>query len=207
MLNNLMLEINALIAAMFCSPFFIIALSNKDEMGESNFNAALKDASIATVASILIYCYYMLATGTQNISINLLFLVIDELSGLTLIFNFLEQKGIHFSIKLKSIKFGNIIMYISTALSSILIVLIFLNLKIFQNKSGFIRYDMLLICLNFILTSIMIPLMPNKKKSTNREEVKETNKKMDKVFKIFMHIFCGFWGLFTIYVIYRLATR
>ncbi|KOF57648.1 MULTISPECIES: hypothetical protein [Clostridium] len=102
MLVKLILEINALIAAMFCGSFFIIALSDKDEMDESNFNAALKGASIVTVVSILIYCYYMLATGTKNISINLLFLAVDELSGLTLIFNFLEQKGIDFSIKLKT---------------------------------------------------------------------------------------------------------
>lgn len=207
MLVKLLLEINALIAAMFCGSFFIIALSDKDEMDESNFNAALKEASIVTVVSILIYCYYMLATGTKNISINLLFLAVDELSGLTLIFNFLEQKGIHFSIKLKNKKLGNMIMYISTALSSVLIVLIFLNLKIFQNKSGFIGYDMLLMCLNFILISILIPLMPNKKKSTNREEVKENNKKIDKLFRIFYLVFGTFWGLFIIYVIYRLATR
>jgi len=207
MLDNLILQINALISAMFCGSFFITSLIEKDEMEENNFNAALKEASIVTVISILIYCYYMLTTGTKSISISLLFLAVDELSGLTLIFNFLERKGIHFSIKLKNRKLGNIIMYISTAFSSILIVLTFLNLKMLQNKSGFIGYDMLLICLNFILISIIIPLMPNEKKSTNREEVKENNKKMDKVFKIFMSIFCVFWGLFIIYVIYRLATR
>ncbi|MFL0252698.1 hypothetical protein ACJDT4_19980 [Clostridium neuense] len=207
MLDKLMLEINALISAIFCGSFFIIALIDKDEMEENNFNAALKEASVITIISILIYCYYMLTTGTKSISISLLFLAVDELSGLTLIFNFLEQKGIHFSIKLKNRKLGNIIMYISTAFSSILIVLTFLNLKMLQNKSGFIGYDMLLICLNFILISIIIPLMPNEKKSIDREEVKENNKKMDKVFKIFMRMFCVFWGLFIIYVIYRLATR
>lgn len=207
MLDKLMLEINALISAIFCGSFFIIALIGKDEMEENNFNAALKEASVITIISILIYCYYMLTTGTKSISISLLFLAVDELSGLTLIFNFLEQKGIHFSIKLKNRKLGNIIMYISTAFSSILIVLTFLNLRMLQNKSGFIGYDMLLICLNFILISIIIPLMPNEKKSIDREEVKENNKKMDKVFKIFMRIFCVFWGLFIIYVIYRRATR
>ncbi|KOF57649.1 hypothetical protein AGR56_15280 [Clostridium sp. DMHC 10] len=98
-------------------------------------------------------------------------------------------------------------MYISAALSSVLIILIFLNLKIFQNKSGFIGYDMLLMCLNFILISILIPLMPNKKKNTNREEVKENNKKIDKLFRIFYLVFGTFWGLFIIYVIYILATR
>lgn len=207
MLNNLILQITALISAMFCGSFFIIILTDKDEMEEAAINAALKQASIITVISILAYCYYMLATGTKYISISLLFLAADELCGLTIIFNFLEQKGFHFSIKLKNRKLGNIIMYISTAFSSILIVLTFLNLKILQNKSGFIGYDMLLICLNFILISIMIPLMPNEKKSISREEVKENNKKMDKLFRIFCLVFGIFWGLFIIYVIYRLATR
>lgn len=206
MLDNLMLEINALISAMFCGSFLIITLNDKDEMEENNFNAALKEASVITIFSILIYCYYMLVSGTKTVSINLLFLVADEVSGLTLIFNFLEQKGIHFSIKLKSRKLGNIMMNISIAFSAILIVLTFLKLNFFQNKSGFMRYDTLLLCLNFILVSILIPLFPNKK-NVNREEVKETNKKMDKLFRIFYLVFGIFWGLFTIYVIYRLATR
>lgn len=206
MLDNLMLEINALISAMFCGSFLIIVLNEKDEMEENNFNAALKSASVITIFSILIYCYYMLVSGTKTVSINLLFLVVDEVSGLTLIFNFLEQKGIHFSIKLKSRKLGNIMMNISIAFSAILIVLTFLKLNFFQNKSGFMRYDTLLLCLNFILVSILIPLFPNKK-NVDREEVKETNKKMDKAFKIFYLVFGILWGLFTIYVIYKLATR
>lgn len=206
MLNNLIFEINALISAMFCSSFFVIALIEKDEMEENNFNAALKAASVVTIISILIYCYYMLATGTKNITINLLFLAVDELSGLTLIFNFLEQKGIHFSIKLRNKKIGNIMMNISIVFSAVLIVLTFLKLNFFQNKSGFIRYDTLLLCLNFILVSILIPLFPNKK-NVNREEVKETNKKVDKAFRIFYLVFGLFWGLFIIYVIYKLANR
>lgn len=206
MLDNLMLEINALISAMFCGSFLIIALNDKDELEENNFSAALKEASVITIFSILIYCYYMLVSGTKTVSINLLFLVADEVSGLTLIFNFLEQKGIHFSIKLKNGKLGNIMMNISIALSAILIVLTFLKLNFFQNKSGFMRYDTLLLCLNFILVSILIPLFPNRK-NVDREEVKETNKKTDKLFRIFYLVFGTFWGLFIIYVIYKLATR
>lgn len=167
-------------------------------------NRAMKVSVIITILSLLGYAFYMLASGNRMISIHVLFFGIEGLSLLTFLLYFLELKGFSFTYK-KNKKLGNILVTLSLAISLLTTVSMLSNFKLFANPTGLIRYDELLIFLNFIFIPLMMPLFPDIRKILNRDAYKKEQKELKKASNIFTVIYIIGMLLFIAYIIYRYA--
>lgn len=69
--------------------------------------------------------------------------------------NWIELKGISFSLKIKNEKTFGIIMNISTIISILSRISMLIKPKIFANTSGLIRYDNLIFYIEFLQDSLI----------------------------------------------------
>lgn len=205
-MNNISLitiSLHTIFITLISSTFFMMLLSSKDELEQQSINTALKKSTIITLISIITYSFFMLSTGIINININIILGIIDELCILTLIFYYLELKGINLSLKIKNQKIVNILLNISITISVLSTISLFLKPKCFSNSTGFIRYDELILFINMILLGFIISMVPDIRKKLDRENFKKREKKLDKIFKIIFLVYCIAIVLFIAYVIYR----
>lgn len=165
-------------------------------------NRAMKVSVIITILSLLGYAFYMLASGNRVISIHVLFFGIEGLSLLTLLLYYLELKGFSFTYK-KNKKLGNILLILSVAISLLTTISMLLEFKLFANPTGLIRYDELLLFVNFLCIPLMIPLFPDMRELLSRDAYKKEQKDLKKASNIFTVVYIIGMLLFIAYIIYR----
>jgi len=204
-LTSIYFEIHLLLSVILLGVYIVFIVINKDELEEKAQSYALKASNLITVIALILYILYKSMIGNLVFSQHILLIFVNILCVLYLIFNFLYLKGITVSFNIKNVKVLNIICYISTVITVILIITGALKVKLFELSSSIIRLDTLLMMLNFIFISLIIGLYPRKKLSRQEyKEVEATSKKFVKTFTI------GY-GLFFIsligYVIFRFYTK
>lgn len=204
-IGNLLLSSHTLYVTLISSIFFIKLLEDKDELEEFAFNNALKNSVIIDVLVLLGYSLYMLAIGNKDVSIHIVFIGIEVLATLTLIFNFLELKGFSLSIKITNEKWGKALLVLSTTISFLSTISLIFKFNYLKNDFGIIRYDELILYVNVIMLGIMIPLFPNIRKKLSREEYKSHQKEINKKFNIFIIIYVLYIIGLIGYVIYRVT--
>lgn len=208
MMTNLQLiylTIHLLWSVMLMGVYIVFMVIDKDELEEKAQSYALKGSNLLTIISLLLYVLYKSVVGNVEVTLHIILIFINIICVLYLLFNFLYIKGIIISFKVKNIKILNVICYLSTGTSAILIITEALKVKIFEIPSSFIRLDTLLMMINLIITSLMIGLYPRKKVS--RQEYKELEVTANKLSKIFA-IGCGLLSICLIgYLIYKVYTR
>lgn len=200
--QGLQLSLVTIISAVF----LLLLLMDKDELEQFALNNSLKLSTIITVLTIIGYSMYKLSSGSDIININILFYAIEEMSILTLVFYYINLKGISFEFKIANERLGNILMYSSIIISALSTISIIFEFKFFKNHIGFIRYDELILFANVILVSIMIPLLP-KRKIVNHKEFKKVKKEMDKSFNIMWIIYSIIMVLVITYFIYQKSSK
>lgn len=203
-LVNVLITAHAAYVTLIVSAFFIVLIVDDDELHQYAMNRAIKVSVIITILSLLGYAFYMLASGNRMISIHVLFFGIEGLSLLTFLLYFLELKGLSFTYK-KNKKLGNILVTLSLAISLLTTVSMLSNFKLFANPTGLIRYDELLLFLNFISIPLMMPLFPDIRKILSRDAYKKEQKELKKASNIFTVIYIIGMLLFIAYIIYRYA--
>lgn len=201
--NNLLISLNIIFVSLISCSFLITLLGEKDELELYSFNNSLKNSVVIVTLSLLVYSFYLLTLGKTTISINTILFTIEAIALLSMIFYFLELKGLSFSIKIKNKKFANILIYISIVISVLSTISLVFKPDFFANKKGLIRYDELILYINVILLGLIIPLFPSKKKSISREEYKKEQKELNKIFNIFLLIYLIFMVGLIGYVIYK----
>lgn len=201
-LVNVLLSSHAAYVTLIVSCFFIMLVVNDDELHQYAMNRAMRISVILTILSLLGYAFYMLASGDRVISVHVLFFGIEGLSLLTLLVYYFELKGLSFSLK-KNKKLGNILVTLSLAISLLTTISMLFNFKLFANPTGLIRYDQLLLFLNFIFIPLIMPLFPDIRKILNRDAYKKEQKELKKASDIFTVIYGIGILLFIAYIIYR----
>jgi len=202
-LGNILLSMHAIYITLIVSCFFVILLSDEDELHQYAINKALKLSVVLTILSLLGYSFYMLASGNKFINIHVILFGIEGLSILTLLFYYLELKGFSFTLKIKNKKITNLLSTISIIISILTTLSMIFRLKLLANPKGFIRYDELILFINFIFISFMIPISPKIKQKFTREEYKKNEIYLKKNFNIFLLIYSLFILSLIAYVIYR----
>src|SRR5665648_174813 len=201
-LVNVIITAHSSYVTMIVSGFFIMLLMDDDELHQYAMNRALKVSVMITILSLLGYAFYMLASGNRVISIHVLFFGIEGLSLITLLLYYLELKGFSFTYK-KNKKLGNIHLILSVAISLLTTISMLLEFKLFANPTGLIRYDELLLFVNFLCIPLMIPLFPDIRELLSRDAYKKEQKDLKKASNIFTVVYIIGMLLFIAYIIYR----
>lgn len=204
-IGNLLLSSHTLYVAVISSIFFIKLLEHKDELEEFAFNNALRNSIVIDVLALLGYSLYMLTIGNMDVSIHIIFLGIEILATLTLIFNFLELKGFSLSMKITNEKLSNALLILSTTISFLSSISLIFKFNYLNNNFGIIRYDELILYVNVIMLGIIIPLFPNIRKRLTREEYKNHQREINKKFNIFIIVYLLYMIGLIGYVIYRVT--
>ncbi|WP_373897302.1 hypothetical protein ACER0A_013850 [Haloimpatiens sp. FM7315] len=200
-LESISFVIHLLVSIMIMCVYIITMVTSKDELEEKAQSDALMKSNLLTIVSIIAYVLYKAVIGNMEFTVHTILTFTNILCVLYLFFYFLYIKGIRISFKIRNIKILNTVCYLSTAISSILIVLGIFKVKLFELPSSFIRLDTLVVIINIIIVSLMIGLYPNKK--VNRQEYKDLQKTSNKLSKI-VYIVYGFFILaLVVYCIYR----
>lgn len=202
-LGNTLLSAHAIYVCLIVFSFFIILLTEDDELHQYAINKAMKTSFVITILSLLGYAFYNLVLGIGTISIHVLFFGVEALSLLTLLLYYLELKGFSFSLKIKNKIVKNIINTLSISISAFATISMIFKFKLFANPSGFIRYDELILLINFAFLSLVLPLFPNIKLKLNREAYKKQEKELKKTANIFTAIFILCMIVLIAYTIYH----
>lgn|GEM_PF-1326657 len=202
--SNILLSIHVGYAVVIASAFFIILLDYGDELHQYSINKALKHSIIITVLCLLGYSLYMLVCGNSFISLHVLFFGIEGLSLLSLLFYYLELKGISFSIKIRNKKVVNFIITISIAIGLLSVLSIFSNFKLFSNPGGIVRYDTVIESVGIIFLSLLPHFLPNLKQKLNRDTYKKKEKEFNKKLNIIIAIYIICIILIILYAVYRI---
>lgn len=158
-----LLGMQSVLATIVSSVFLLLALMDKDELEECAFNNALKLSCVITIIALLVYSLYSISLGHKNIDINAIFYTIEGICMVTSLLYYIYLKGFNFKAKIKNEKFMNTLMYSSITISALSTISILFEFKIFENSIGVIRYDELILFLNAILFTLIIPLIPKRK--------------------------------------------
>ncbi|MBF8983369.1 hypothetical protein IZY60_07455 [Lutibacter sp. B2] len=201
-LGEQLLSIQSGLASIISALFLLLLLMDKDELEQSAFNNSLKISTVITILSLLGYSLYMPLSGFAKVSINILFYGIEGMCILTSLLYYMDLKGITFEVKIKNQRVANILIYSSTTISVLATISLLFEFTFFENKIGFIRYDELILFINIILISIIIPLLP-KRKQLDRKEYKKLQKELDKSFNILYAIYSILMLLIISYLIYQ----
>ncbi|MCT4507537.1 MAG: hypothetical protein N4A48_02045 [Tepidibacter sp.] len=197
-----LLGIHSLLATIASSLFLLLALMNKDELEEFAFNNALKLSSVIIIISLLICTLYSISLGCKNIDINVVYYIIEGICAVTLLLYYMNLNGFNFSFKIKNEKLINILIYSSITISTLATISMLFEFKFFENAQGFIRYDELILFINAILFTLIIPLLPKRKK-LNLEEYKKEKKEIDKKFKMMYLVYIVIMLLAIIYITFK----
>lgn len=192
-----------IIAVTVVSVFFLIlALMDKDELEKLAFDNALKTSVIIVILSIFGYGLYRIASGCIDVSVHAIFYGIEGICILTLLLYYLDLKDVRFEFRMKNIRLANSLMYISTGISILAIISLLFEFKFFENTKGFIRYDELVLMINAILISIIIPVSPKRKKMN-----REAYKKMEGENKKFFNMTIAIYGIVMVLIVFYLFNK
>ena len=196
------LGMQSMLATIVSSVFLLLALMDKDELEECAFNNALKASSTMTIIILLVYSLYSISLGYKHVDINAMYYTIELICILTLLLYYIYLKGFNLKFKIENKKFINILTYSSITISSLATISMLFEFEIFENRIGFIRYDELILFVNVIFFTLIIPLLPKKKK-LNLEEYKKEKKEIDKEFKTMYLVYIVVMLLVVAYITYK----
>lgn len=196
------LGIQSMLATIVSSVFLLLALMDKDELEECAFNNALKVSSTITIITLLVYSLYSISLGRKHVDINAMYYTIELICISTVLLYYIYLKGFNFKFKIKNKKFINILIYSSITISSLATISMLFEFGIFENRIGFIRYDELILFVNVIFFTLIIALLPKKKK-LNLQEYKQEKKEIDKEFKAMYLIYIVVMLLVVAYITFK----
>ena len=87
---------------------------------------------------------------------------------------------------------GEFLTTVSIIISIFTTISILFELKLFANPTGIIRYDMLILLINFLILPLTVPFFPNRNKILSRDAYKKEQKELKKIFNIFIVIYVIF---------------
>ncbi|MBU3182158.1 hypothetical protein [Clostridium psychrophilum] len=200
-LGNVLLSAHVAFATLIVACFFMTLVLDDDELHRYAMNKAIRVSVIITILTLMGYSLYKLVSGSGVISINVIFFGIEGLSLLTLLLYYLELKGFSLSFK-ENKKMGEFLTTVSIIISILTTISMLFEFKLFANPTGIIRYDVLILLINFLVLPLEVPFFPNRNKILSRDAYKKEHKELKKTFNIFTVIYIIFMLLGIIYIIY-----
>ncbi|MPQ31340.1 hypothetical protein E4V42_07810 [Clostridium estertheticum] len=201
-LGSVLLYQHVAFATIIIACFFMTLTVDDDELHQYAMNKAIRVSVIITILTLMGYSLYKLVSGSSVISINVIFFGIEGLSLLTLLLYYLELKGFSFSFK-KSKKIGVFLTTLSTIISILSTISLLFEFKLFSNPTGIIRYDVLILLINFLILPLAVLFFPNRNKILSRDDYKKEQKEIKKISNVFTVIYVIFILLGITYIIYR----
>ncbi|MBU3178638.1 hypothetical protein KPL47_20200 [Clostridium estertheticum] len=201
-LGNIFLSAHVIFATFIVACFFMTLTVDDDELHQYAMNKAIRVSVIITILTLMGYSLYKLVSGSGVISINVIFFGIEGLSLLTLLLYYLELKGFSVSFK-KNKKIGEFLTTLSTIIGILTTISLLFEFKLFANPTGIIRYDVLILLINFLILPLAIPFFPNRNKILSRDDYKKEQKEIKKMSNVFTVIYVTFMLLGIIYIIYN----
>lgn len=200
-LGNVLLSAHVVFATFIVACFFMTLTVDDDELHQYAMNKAIRVSVIITILTLMGYSLYKLVSGSGVISINVIFFGIEGLSLLTLLLYYLELKGFSISFK-KNKKIGEFLTTLSIIISVLTTISMLFEFKLFANPTGNIRYDVLILLINFLMLPLAVPFFPNRNKILSRDAYKKEQKELKKTSNIFtvIYVICTLLGI--IYIIY-----
>lgn len=200
-LGNVLLSAHVVFATLIVACFFMTLTVDDDELHQYAMNKAIRVSVIITILTLMAYSLYKLVSGSGVISINVIFFGVEGLSLLTLLLYYLELKGFSVSFK-RNKKIGEFLTTLSIILSILTTISMLFEFKLFANPTGIIRYDLLILLINFLILPLAVPFFPNRNKILSRDAYKKEQKELKKTFNIFTVIYVIYTLLLIIYIIY-----
>ena len=200
-LGDVLLSAHVVFATLIVACFFMTLAVDDDELHQYAMNKAIRVSVIITILTLMGYALYKLVSGSGVISINVIFLGIEELSLFTLLLYYLELKGFSVSFKINK-KIGGFLTTLSIIISVLTTISMLFKFKLFANPTGIIRYDVLILLINFLMLPLAVPLFPNRNKVLSRDAYKKEQKELKKASNIFTVIYIIYVILLIIYIIY-----
>ncbi|MBX4263066.1 hypothetical protein [Clostridium estertheticum] len=201
-LGNIFLSAHVVFATFIIGCFFMTLTVDDDELHQYAMNKAIRVSVIITILTLMGYSLYKLVSGSSVISINVIFFGIEGLSLLTLLLYYLELKGFSVSFK-ENKKIGEFLTTLSIIISVLTTISMLFEFKLFANPTGIIRYDVLILLINFLILPLAVPFFPNRNKALSRDDYKKEQKEIKKISNVFTVIYVIFMLLGIIYIIYR----
>ena len=201
-LGNVLLFQHVAFATIIVACLFIKLTLDDDELHQYAMNKAIRVSVIITILTLMGYSLYKLVSGSGVISINVIFFGIEGLSLLTLLLYYLELKGFSVSFKINK-KIGGFLFTLSTIISILTTISMLFEFKLFANPTGIIRYDVLILLINFLMLPLTISFFPNINKILSRDAYKKEQKELKKITNVFTVISVICTLLLIIYIIYR----
>lgn len=201
-LGNIFLSAHVVFATLIVACFFMTLTVDDDELHQYAMNKAIRGSVIITILTLMGYSLYKLVSGSGAISINVVFFGIEGLSLLTLLLYYLELKGFSVSFN-KNKKIGEFLTTLSLIISVLTTISMLFEFKLFANPTGIIRYDVLILLINFLMLPLAVPFFPNRNKTLSREAYKKEQKEFKKTSNVLtvIYVICTLLGI--IYIIYR----
>lgn len=190
-----------LIMSLIIAVFLMHLLMEKDELQQQAFANALRSAVLIAIVGTVIYLFYCLLNNIVIVSIYSVITALEFTCIIAIVLYYLDLVNLGFRLNIRNKTLANFMLYLSAIISVIATVSVVLELKIFANSSGLLRYDELMLFANVILLSLLIPILP-KRKNLGHKEFYRSQHELNKGFNLIILIYmCVFILLFTIIVI------
>ena len=200
-LGIVFLSAHVVVATFIVGCFFMTLTVEDDELHQYAMNKAIRVSLIITILTLMGYSLYKLVSGSGVISVDVIFFGIEGLSLLTLLLYYLELKGFSVSLK-KNKKIGEFLITLSIIISVLTTISILFEFKLFANPTGMVRYDELILIINFLVLPLTVLIFPNRSKTLSRDDYKKEQKEIKKTSNILtvIYVICTLLGI--IYIIY-----
>ncbi|QOR34995.1 hypothetical protein IMX26_16270 [Clostridium sp. 'deep sea'] len=187
-----------LIMSLIIAVFLMHLLMEKDELQQQAFANALRSAVLIAIVGTVIYLFYCLLNNIVIVSIYSVITALEFTCIIAIVLYYLDLVNLGFRLNIRNKTLANFMLYLSVIISVIATVSVVLELKIFANSSGLLRYDELMLFANVILLSLLIPILP-KRKNLGHKEFYKSQHELSKGFNLIILIYlCVFILLFTI---------
>lgn len=201
-MSNSLLSLYSLLVVAISGVLMIYICFEKDEMEMEIFKTSMKN-SLATMLMIIVgYYLYSSINGIKNISITSIGNGIIIFAALIFIYTMIGKKGYDIAFKIRSSKQITIISVIFALVSILCVISLFMKTSYFSNPNGYIRYDEMILYLNFFMASLSIGFIPQGQFKTY-DEYEANAKSIDKLFNIYWILYLIVWvGLIGFAVVY-----
>lgn len=190
--NNSVLSLYSLIVAAMSGILMIYIYSEKDEMELKIFRSSMKNTIGTMLIIIFAYYIYNSINGVISISITTIGNGIIIFSCMLFIFTLIAKKSYILGLKIKSKRQVNIISGIFIFVTVFSMISLLTKNKYFENPNGYIRYDEMILYLNFFISSLSIAVIP-KEKFSSFKDYQDNEKNIDKIFNIFWVLYLIIW--------------
>lgn len=201
-IGNSILSLYSLLVALISGVLMIYIFFEKDEMEMEIFKISMKHSLASMLIVSVAYYTYSSINGVKTISITTIGNGIILFALLLFLYTIIAKKGYEIGFKIRSSKQITIISVIFSLVSILSVISLFMKISYFANPNGYIRYDEMILYLNFFMASLSIGFIPQGQFKTYDDYI-ENVKSVDKMFNIYWVIYLIVWiGIIGFAVVY-----